>query len=160
MTDERFSWLAPMTLWPYALSLLPPPPVRPQGGGAPRQDDRAVFAAVVFVVATGTPWRSLPKLFGVSWQNSHRRFVEWTSAGVWVRLRLSTQDDEAAGAAREWAAILAQNAETRLREPRYAAPAAAIDGTAGSKSAPGWRRPTVRQVHHTLADRLFGARTQ
>jgi transposase len=68
-------------------ALIPAHAVRPQGGGRQRVDDRAVFTAIVFVVMTGCPWRHVLSEFGVSAPTVHRRFQEWTRAGVWRRMQ-------------------------------------------------------------------------
>src|SRR4030081_2597254 len=95
--DRRFSWLAPMVLWPIAESLLPRPTVRPQGGGTPRVEDEATFAAVVYVLVSECAWRELPKTFNVSWQTAHRRFTQWCSDGLWAKIANAGNDDEARG---------------------------------------------------------------
>jgi transposase len=41
----------------------------------------------VYLVQAGCSWRALPTaLFGVSRPTVHRRFTEWTRAGLWERL--------------------------------------------------------------------------
>jgi transposase len=78
---------APDDFWQVAQPLIPPPRVRPQGGGKRRTDDRAVLAAIVYLVQAGCSWRKLPaELFGVSRATTHRRFTEWTRSGLWQRL--------------------------------------------------------------------------
>jgi transposase len=78
---------APDDFWQVAQPLIPIPALRPQGGGTGRIDDRAVLAAIVYLVQAGCSWRELPAgLFGVSRATVHRRFTEWTSAGLWERL--------------------------------------------------------------------------
>jgi transposase len=143
--NEGFGWLAPAALWPRAQQVLPPAPVRPQGGGAQRLDERAVFAAVAFVLVTGTPWRALPRVFGVSWQNVHRRFLQWSRAEVWQRLVESTSDTPDAF----WATELERAALARLREP-------AQDPAAAPPAGQEWRKPVVRRVQRNLVERLFG----
>jgi transposase len=67
--------------------LIPVPVPRPQGGGKRRADDRAVLAAIVYLVQAGCSWAKLPVvMFGVSRSTVHRRFTEWTRSGLWVRL--------------------------------------------------------------------------
>jgi transposase len=64
---------------------------RPQGGGKRRADDRAVLAAIVYLVQAGCSWRKLPAtLFGVSRPTVHRRFTEWTRAGLWQGVHSSS----------------------------------------------------------------------
>ncbi|MFJ1648172.1 transposase [Streptomyces sp. NPDC088258] len=83
--------LVPDLLWELAHQLIPPPPPRPQGGGRRRTDDRAVLAAIVFITTTSCAWRELPTCFGTSWQTAHRRFTEWSAAGLWSRLHQATR---------------------------------------------------------------------
>jgi transposase len=74
-------------LWEIAQPLIPVPPRRRQGGGRRRVDDRAVLAAIVYLVQAGCSWWKLPApLFGVSRATAHRRFTEWTQAALWERL--------------------------------------------------------------------------
>jgi hypothetical protein len=70
---------APDDFWQVAQPLIPVPPPRRQGGGKKRADDRAVLAAIVYLVQAGLSWPKLPAaLFGVSRSTVHRRFGEWT----------------------------------------------------------------------------------
>lgn len=78
---------APDDFWQVAQPLIPVPAKRPQGGGKQRCDDRAALAAIVYLVQAGCSWHKLPtQLFGISRATVHRRFTEWTQAGLWVRL--------------------------------------------------------------------------
>lgn len=78
---------APDDFWQVAQPLIPVPEPRPQGGGKRRADDRAVLAAIVYLVQAGCSWPKLPAaMFGTSRSTVHRRFTEWTHAGLWVRL--------------------------------------------------------------------------
>ena len=79
---------APDDFWETVQPLIPVPPKRPQGGGIQRVDDRAVLAAIVYLVQAGCSWHKLPAaMFGVSRATAHRRFTEWTGAGLWTQLR-------------------------------------------------------------------------
>jgi transposase len=49
---------------------VPVAPKRAQGGGIARAEDRDVFCAIGFVLATGCTWRHLPPTFGVSHQTA------------------------------------------------------------------------------------------
>ncbi|WP_374103673.1 transposase [Micromonospora sp. U56] len=49
---------APDDLWEIAAPLIPAGPVRPQGGGRRQVDDRAVLAAIVYVIQAGCSWGS------------------------------------------------------------------------------------------------------
>jgi transposase len=151
--EARFAWLAPAALWPYAEPLLPAAPVRPQGGGAPRTDEQALFAAVVYVVVTGSPWRALPRVFGVSWQNSHRRFVQWTNDGLWGRMRDAVAQ-VGTGDLYGWADQISDRARLRLRESTAADATPEPPPTGSAAGLDG--QPAVRKMHRTLAERLFG----
>ncbi|MEJ3750060.1 transposase [Actinomycetes bacterium KLBMP 9797] len=87
MSDDMIRTWAPDDFWQAAQPLIPIPAARPQGGGKRRADDRAILAAIVYLVQAGCSWRKLPAaLFGVSRATTHRRFTEWTKSGLWERL--------------------------------------------------------------------------
>lgn len=67
----------PDAFWHLAQPLLPPHPERHQGGGRRRTDDRAMLAAIVYVLDSGCSWRKLPGSFPVHWRTARRRFAEW-----------------------------------------------------------------------------------
>ncbi|MGW0573811.1 IS5 family transposase [Streptomyces tauricus] len=73
-------------LWEIFQNVAPGPPVRAQGGGRQRCDDRAVLAAIIFVATSGCTWRRLPPVFGASWKTVHRRFTDWSRARVRAKL--------------------------------------------------------------------------
>lgn len=78
---------APDDLWELAEPLIPMSRKRRQGGGRRRADDRAVLAAIVYLVQAGCSWWTLPaSMFGLSRATTHRRFAQWTDAGLWPRL--------------------------------------------------------------------------
>jgi transposase len=56
---EKYS---PDALWYLPQPFLPPHPQRHQGGGRRRTDDRAMLAAIVYVLESGCSWRKLPGL--------------------------------------------------------------------------------------------------
>jgi hypothetical protein len=151
--DDEFRWLAPMVLWPFARRILPPNRPRPQGGGAQRSDERAMFAAVSFILVTGLPWRNVPPAFRVSWQNAHRRFQQWSEAGLWRQLAASADDGTAGPGSDEayWAVALERAAELRLQKP---AEPVTSGTTAGS--VPVWGKPVIRRAKPNLVRRLFG----
>ena len=78
---------APDELWQVAQPLIPAAVPRRQGGGRRRIDDRAVLAAIVYLVQAGCSWWKLPAaMFGVSRATAHRRFTQWTETGWWPRI--------------------------------------------------------------------------
>jgi transposase len=82
----------PEALWHMARPLLPEHPKRHQGGGRNRIDDRALLAAILYVLESGCAWRKLPASFPVNWKTTHRRFTEWTAAGVMQALHRAMLD--------------------------------------------------------------------
>lgn len=148
--DGRFAWLAPMVLWPLAAPLISEGGApAPRTGRHPRNDDEAVFAAVMFVLSSGVPWRSSLKLFGVSWQTVHRRFSNWHDAGLWEQMRSVAETAHIDPSVRRWAEAIADAAAARSR---------ASARTTGSEKAPTARRLAPRITEHTavgLPESLF-----
>ena len=83
--------LVPDELWTIIEPLLPPEPLKPNGG-RPRVPDRAAFAGIIYVLRSGIPWRMLPKEFGCSGVTCWPRLRDWQRAGVWHALRLTLLD--------------------------------------------------------------------
>lgn len=94
--------LVPDGLWEIFLDVAPASPVRVQGGGRWRCDDRAVLAAIIFVATSGCAWRQLPPVFGASWQRVHRRFTDWSRARVWAKLHRVVLDELAFRGELDW----------------------------------------------------------
>lgn len=92
----------PESLWRLAEGVLPAHPQRHQGGGRRRGDDRAILAAILYVLQSGCSWRSLPASFGVARATAHRRFTEWTRAGVFDALHRATLDVLGAAGQIDW----------------------------------------------------------
>lgn len=82
----------PDPLWQIARVLIPPHPKPAQGGGRRRIDDRALLAAILYVLGTGCSWWALPASFGVTRPTAHRRFSEWTKAGFFALLHQQMLD--------------------------------------------------------------------
>lgn len=91
----------PDGLWELFRRVVPPTPVRPQGGDRRRRSDREVLAAIVFVAMSGCTWQQLPPGFGPWGVTAFRRFTEWSRARVWAKLhRLVLARRHGYGAAR------------------------------------------------------------
>jgi putative transposase len=82
--DDR--WRIPDVLWERIEPLLPPRPPHPLGGHNPRVSDRKAMDAIFFVLRTGCQWNALNATGICSSSSAHRRFQEWTAAGVFVTL--------------------------------------------------------------------------
>jgi transposase len=105
--------LVPDDLWELAKALIPLPKTRPQGGGRARVGDRAVFVAVVYVLTSGCAWRRLPDSFGIAVPTAYRRFVEWTSVGLWEKLVRSAAEHGTDAALQDWAKAISDAAAAR-----------------------------------------------
>src|SRR5690242_16404456 len=79
LTDAQWLKLAP---------LLPPqkPPV-----GRPNHPHRRILNGILWILATGAPWRDLPERFG-PWHTIASRFYRWRRSGIWQRLLAALQE--------------------------------------------------------------------
>jgi transposase len=75
-------WCLPDESWAQMEPLLPPRKPHPLGGHNPRVSDRAAMDAILFVLRTGCQWNALNATGICSSSSAHRRFQEWTQAGV------------------------------------------------------------------------------
>src|SRR6476619_1125470 len=87
--------------------LLPPRPPHPLGCHNPRVGDRKAMDAIFFVLRTGCHWNALNATGICSSSSAHRRFQEWTAAGVFVTLwaRGLQEYDELRGLDWSWLAM-------------------------------------------------------
>ena len=69
-------------LWSQMEPLLPPRPSHPLGCHKPPTPARQVMDAIFFVLRTGCQWNALNATGLCSSSVAHRRFQEWTQAGV------------------------------------------------------------------------------
>ncbi len=107
----------PDVLWEIAEPLIPPPPRRSQGGGRRRTDDRAVLAAIVYVTQAGCSWWKLPEAsFGVTRATGHRRFTEWTSVGLWLRLHEALLDRLGGSGRVDWSRAVVDSISVRAEK--------------------------------------------
>lgn len=81
-------WRIPDELWAKIESLLPPPGAKPHPLGCHRSrvDNRRAMDAIFFVLRTGCQWNALNATGICSSSSAHRRFQEWTGAGVFRKL--------------------------------------------------------------------------
>jgi putative transposase len=100
-------WRIPDALWERVVSLLPTPPPHPLGCHNPRVADRRAMDAIFFVLRTGCQWGALDATGICSHSSAHRRFQEWTAAGVFVNLWAQglAEYDELVGLDWDWLAM-------------------------------------------------------
>lgn len=105
----------PDELWALVEPLLPPVKVRPQGGGRARVDERMVFTAIVYVLTTGCAWAHLPADFGVAVPTAHRRFSQWSDAGLWAKLHRAVLDELGGRGDIDWSRAIVDAASVRAK---------------------------------------------
>ena len=59
---------------------------RKPGAGRPPVDLRRTFEAILWILKTGAPWRSIPEDLYPSYQSCHRYFQLWTREGLFKKL--------------------------------------------------------------------------
>ena len=77
-------WRLPEALWCRMEPLLPGRPAHPLGCHNPRVLDRAAMDGIFFVLRTGCQWAALDATGICKKSSAHRRFMEWTEAGVFA----------------------------------------------------------------------------
>lgn len=78
-------WRIPDALWEKMRVLIPPGKLHPLGCHNPRVPDRDAMNAIFFVLRTGCQWNALRATGICSSSSAHRRFLEWTEAGVFEK---------------------------------------------------------------------------
>jgi transposase len=78
-------WRIPDDLWKKIEPLIPPGKPHPLGCHRPRVPDKNAMNAILFVLRTGCQWNALKATGICSSSSSHRRFIEWTEAGVFEK---------------------------------------------------------------------------
>ena len=78
------NWKIPDELWNKIEPLLPAGKPHPLGCHNSRVPNRNAMNAIVFVLRTGIQWNALNGTGLCSSSSAHRRFVEWTEAGVFL----------------------------------------------------------------------------
>ncbi len=85
-TPPDDQWRIPDVLWDRLVPLLPRRPSHPLGCHNPRVADRKAMDALFFLLRTGCQWGAWDATGICSHSSAHRRFQEWTAAGVFVNL--------------------------------------------------------------------------
>jgi transposase len=75
-------WRIPDELWEAMEPLLPARKPHPLGCHNPRIPDRDAMNGILFVLRTGCQWEALDATSICKHSAAHRRFQEWTQAGV------------------------------------------------------------------------------
>jgi transposase len=116
LSDEQWARLEP---------LLP----QPKRGFASR-DRRRLLNGILWLHATGVPWRDLPERYG-PWRTVASQFYRWVHAGVWETILKALQQQGDAAGHLDWSAPFVDG--TVIRAHQHAAGARRIKGGRQSK---------------------------
>lgn len=82
LVTKEDRWRVSDALWKQMEPLLPSGKPHPLGCHRPRVPDRNAMNGILFVLRTGCQWNALNGTGIVTSSSAHRRFLEWTRAGV------------------------------------------------------------------------------
>lgn len=86
LVNRDRGWRVPDWLWERIEPLLPQRPPHALGCHNPRVPDRDAMNAILLVLRTGMQWNALNATAICHSSSAHRRFQEWTEAGVFAEL--------------------------------------------------------------------------
>ncbi len=86
LVSRNDKWRITDALWTQIEPLLPPRKKHRYGGHNPRVSDRAAMNGILYVLRTGCQWDALDATDLCKHSSAHRRFTEWTRAGVFQKL--------------------------------------------------------------------------
>lgn len=124
LTDAQWARLEPLL----------PPQRSPHGGRAALPHPR-ILNGILWVLATGAPWRDLPSRYG-RWQTVYSRFRRWQLAGVWDQLFVALKQQANAARDLDWTLQFVDG--TTVRAHPHAAPHAV--GARRGKTPDGQKR--------------------
>jgi transposase len=128
LTDAQWEKLRPLL-----------PPQKPRTG-RPAKDHHTVLNGILWIMRTGSPWRSLPERYG-SWKTVSSRFYRWQQAGVWDRILAEVQRQSDAEGRIDWSLHFVDS--TIVRAHQHAA--GAKGGTRTLKLSAGVAVATARR---------------
>ena len=71
--------------WRRIEPLIPAMRRKAGGRGRPPREPRDVLNGILWILRTGAPWKDLPDRYP-PYQTCHRRFQQWTKAGVFAEI--------------------------------------------------------------------------
>lgn len=69
--------------------------------GGQWKDHRPMVEGILWILATGSPWRDLPQRFG-PWETVYDRFRRWTREGLWDKILKRLQAKRHADGEIDW----------------------------------------------------------
>ena len=139
LVERGDGWSIPDVLWSQIEPLIPAGKPHPLGCHNSRVPDRSAMTAILFVLRTGCQWNALKATGICSSSSAHRRFVEWTEAGVFERAWVSALADYDEFVGVDWRWLSMDGAMTK-------AP------LGGEKNGAQSDRPSQRRHEAQLAD--------
>jgi transposase len=58
-----------------------------------QEKDRVVLNGILWILATGAPWRDLPEKYGY-WNSVYQRFKRWCDLGLWEKILTELSKDK------------------------------------------------------------------
>lgn len=110
------------TQWERLVPLLPAE--RPKKRGHPYHSHRMILNGILWILATGAPWRDLPERYG-PWSTVANRFYAWRKIGLWDRLFAALQREADAEGTLDWSTHFVDS--TVIRAHQHAAGARRSD---------------------------------
>ena len=86
--------------------------------GRPPKDHRTILNALLWLLATGAPWRDLPERYG-PWRTVATRYYRWLHLGLWRRLMAELQREADTRGALDWEVHMIDGSNVRAH--RHAA---------------------------------------
>ena len=129
LTDAQWHQVAPLL-----------PPQKPRVG-RPSHPHRRILNGILWILATGAPWRDLPPAYG-SWHTVSSRFYRWQHSGVWARLLATLQRQADHQGHVDWSVHFLDS--TVVRAHQHAA------GARGARRAKRWAAVSLRFSRRVL----------
>lgn len=83
--------------WALIEPLLPPRRTK----GRYYRDHRTILNGMLWILATGAPWRDLPERYG-PWETVYSRFARWQRDGLWARIAAALRERLDAAGRVDW----------------------------------------------------------
>ncbi|HLW00074.1 MAG TPA: IS5 family transposase [Ktedonobacterales bacterium] len=129
--------------WERLASLLPDE--RPKKRGHPYHSHRMILNGILWILATGAPWRDLPECYG-PWSTVANRFYAWQHSGLWNQILTSLQQAASERGEIDWSLHFVDG--TVIRAHQHAAGARKD----GGDEALGWSRGGFSTKLHLRAE--------
>ena len=128
--------------WAALSPLLPP---QERTGGRPAKDHRTVLNGILWVLATGSPWRDVPERYG-PWATVWSRFRRWQEAGVWDRVWAALKREAQRNRRVDWTALFLDSTIVRAHQHAAGGKGGRPSRRSGAAAAASRPRSTSRST--------------